>query len=232
VSRTKVGVISLGCSKNLVDTEVMLGHLDAAGCAFVQDSDDADVLIVNTCGFIDAAREESVRTILDAAKLKTSGSLKRLVVAGCMVQRYRDELTRELAGDVDAFVGLDELDTIVAAVQTAPRVASSIPLKNDLPMFAPARPVAPGDDRRLQHLRMRRRIGGGKLLGYGTLAIGIMCHAKRHSPPARRMIFHAIDNGFGFRGSADHRNHDPLGPHIAGPGNVVVLFGRNANDGG
>jgi ribosomal protein S12 methylthiotransferase len=152
VSRTKVGVISLGCSKNLVDTEVMLGHLDAAGCSFVEDPDDADVLIVNTCGFIDAAREESVRTILDAAKLKTSGSLKRLVVAGCMVQRYRDELTRELEGDVDAFVGLDELDTIVAAVQTAPRALPSAPVRNDLPMFAPARPAAPAapaDDRRL-----------------------------------------------------------------------------------
>ena len=149
MSRTKVGVISLGCSKNLVDTEVMLGHLDAAGCSFVQDPDDADVLIVNTCGFIDAAREESVRTILDAAKLKTSGSLKRLVVAGCMVQRYRDELTRELNGDVDAFVGLDELDTIVAAVRTAPRSMPAAPVRNDLPMFAPALPVRQREDRRL-----------------------------------------------------------------------------------
>ena len=133
MSRTQVGVISLGCSKNLVDTEIMLGHLDRAGCTFVQDAADADVLVVNTCGFIDAAREESVRTILDAAKLKTTGRLKRLVVAGCMVQRYRDELTRELAGDVDAFVGLDELDAIVeAARRPRPTPAS---LRNDLPMF-------------------------------------------------------------------------------------------------
>ena len=135
MSRTKVGVISLGCSKNLVDTEVMLGHLDRVGCVFVQDAAEADVLIVNTCGFIDTAREESVRTILDAAKLKTTGRLKRLVVAGCMVQRYRDELTRELAGDVDAFVGLDELDAIVEATQATRKSANTAP-RNDLPMLA------------------------------------------------------------------------------------------------
>jgi ribosomal protein S12 methylthiotransferase len=138
VSRTKVGVISLGCSKNLVDTEIMLGHLDRAGCTFVQDADDADVLIVNTCGFIDAAREESIRTILDAAKLKTTGRLKRLVVAGCMVQRYRDEMTQELAGDVDAFVGLDELADIVEAAG-ASRPAPAPPIRSDLPILvAPA----------------------------------------------------------------------------------------------
>lgn len=137
MSAPKVGVISLGCSKNLVDTEIMLGHLDAAGCTFVEDASDADVLIVNTCSFIESAREESVRTILDAAKLKTDGRVKRVVVAGCMVERYRDELTRELAGDVDAFVGLDELDTIVEAAGAArPRPAP--PLANDLPMFSAA----------------------------------------------------------------------------------------------
>ncbi len=135
MSRTKVGVISLGCSKNLVDTEVMLGHLDRVGCLFVQDAAEADVLIVNTCGFIDAAREESVRTILDAAKLKTTGRLKRLVVAGCMVQRYREELTRELAGEVDAFLGLDELDAIVEATQATRKSVNTAP-RNDLPMLA------------------------------------------------------------------------------------------------
>jgi ribosomal protein S12 methylthiotransferase len=147
VSRTKVGVISLGCSKNLVDTEVMLGHLDRAGCAFVQDADDADVLIVNTCGFIDAAREESIQTILDAAKLKSTGRLKRLVVAGCMVQRYREELGRELHGDVDAFIGLDELDAIVEAAGAAR--AAVAPPRNDLPMFNPAPAGARRPDDRL-----------------------------------------------------------------------------------
>jgi ribosomal protein S12 methylthiotransferase len=138
VSTTKVGVISLGCSKNLVDTEIMLGHLDAAGCSFVQDAANADVLIVNTCSFIESAREESVRTILDATKLKTSGRVKRVVVAGCMVERYRDELTRELAGDVDAFVGLDELHAIVEAVGSQ-RPQPAAPPRSDLPMFVPTR---------------------------------------------------------------------------------------------
>jgi ribosomal protein S12 methylthiotransferase len=148
VSRTRVGVISLGCSKNLVDTEIMLGHLDRAGCTFVQDASDADVLVVNTCGFIDAAREESVRTILDAAKLKTTGRLKRLVVAGCMVQRYRDELTRELAGDVDAFVGLDELDAIVDAARGGRPAPAAAP-RSDLPMFGGPSAPAPALDRKL-----------------------------------------------------------------------------------
>jgi ribosomal protein S12 methylthiotransferase len=148
VSRTKIGVISLGCSKNLVDTEIMLGRLDRAGCTFVTDAAEADVLIVNTCSFIDAAREESVRTILDAARLKTTGRLKRLVVAGCMVQRYRDELTRELAGEVDAFIGLDELDTIVDATQ-ASRPEAATPLRSDLPILGVARPQAPEAERRL-----------------------------------------------------------------------------------
>ena len=131
MSRTRVGVVSLGCSKNLVDTEVMLGHLDRAGCAFVTDPAEADVVIVNTCSFIEAAREESVRAILDAASMKESGGVKRVVVAGCMVQRYREELARELAADVDAFVGLDELDTIVAAVGLAPKPKSDLPLFDD-----------------------------------------------------------------------------------------------------
>ncbi len=148
MSRLKVGVISLGCSKNLVDTEVMLGHLHRAGCAFVQDPGEADVLIVNTCGFIDAAREESVQTILEAARMKTTGNLKRLVVAGCMVQRYRDELARELAGDVDAFVGLDELGAVVEAAGAVAR-PPTVAARNDLPMLGLAGPRGPGASSRL-----------------------------------------------------------------------------------
>ena len=95
--KIRVGVVSLGCSKNLVDTEVMLGHLDAAGAAFVTEPEEAEVLVVNTCAFIGEAREESVRAILDAAELKKTGKLRRLVVTGCLVQRYREEL-RESQG--------------------------------------------------------------------------------------------------------------------------------------
>ena len=133
MKRKKVGIVSLGCAKNLVDTEVMLGHLDRAGCDFVQDAGEADVVIVNTCAFIDAAREESVQAILDAAALKKGGRARRVVVAGCMVQRYREELARELDGEVDAFVGLDELDRIVAAAGISGEERS--PARSDLPMF-------------------------------------------------------------------------------------------------
>jgi ribosomal protein S12 methylthiotransferase len=109
---TRVGFISLGCAKNLVDTEVMSGRLAEAGFRFVRDHGDAELIVVNTCAFIGAAREESIGTILEMAELKRHGNLKRLVVAGCMVQRYREELQRDLP-EVDAFVNLDELDLIV-----------------------------------------------------------------------------------------------------------------------
>ncbi len=110
-----MGFVSLGCAKNLVDTEVMLGHLDRAGAVLVQDPGEADVLVVNTCGFIEAAREESIRTILEAAELKTTGSLKRLVVAGCLVQRYAEEMRASLP-EVDAWIGLDELASVVSRI--------------------------------------------------------------------------------------------------------------------
>ena len=139
-SPTKVGVISLGCAKNLVDTEVMLGHLDRAGCEFVRDLAEAELILVNTCSFIEAAREESIQTILEAAELKHTGRLKRLIVAGCLVQRYRDEL-REALPEVDAFVGLDELAQVAAELRPAgPRPASAP--RSDLPVLA-AGAVAP-----------------------------------------------------------------------------------------
>ncbi|HEY1250294.1 MAG TPA: 30S ribosomal protein S12 methylthiotransferase RimO [Thermoanaerobaculia bacterium] len=109
-----VGVVSLGCPKNLVDTEVMLGHLQRAGHSIVPDAD-ARVVLVNTCGFIDRAKEESVETILEQVARKKRGEIDRLVVAGCMVQKYGRELAAEIP-EVDAFVGLDELELAPAAV--------------------------------------------------------------------------------------------------------------------
>jgi len=130
---TRVGVISLGCAKNLVDTEVMLGHLDRAGCEFVRDVREAELILINTCGFIEAAREESIQTILEAAELKRTGGLKRLVVAGCLVQRYRDEL-RQALPEVDAFVGLDELDRVVAGIEDGQPLRPSA-ARSDLPLL-------------------------------------------------------------------------------------------------
>jgi ribosomal protein S12 methylthiotransferase len=126
---TRVGLIGLGCAKNLVDGEVMLGHLAASGFELVTDPSQADVLIVNTCSFIGPAREESIRAILEAAEHKKTGRLKRLVVSGCLVQRYARELQESLP-EVDAFVDLDGLSGIAAAVRgpvPAPAAAAAEP---------------------------------------------------------------------------------------------------------
>ena len=112
----KVGMISLGCPKNLVDAEIMLGQLqaDSEHVEITSDLDEADVVIVNTCGFIDAAKQESIDTILEVAGRKGHG-VQRLIVAGCMVQKYRSDL-QESIPEIDAFVGLDHLEKISQAV--------------------------------------------------------------------------------------------------------------------
>jgi ribosomal protein S12 methylthiotransferase len=108
----KVGFISLGCPKNLVDSEVMMGKLKQNGYQITADAEDADTVVVNTCGFIDSAKKESIEAILEAARLKTSGKAKRLVVAGCLVERYRDELKAEMP-EVDAFIGTSQINDIL-----------------------------------------------------------------------------------------------------------------------
>jgi ribosomal protein S12 methylthiotransferase len=123
-----VGVVSLGCPKNLVDTEVMLGHLARAGHDIVPDSE-ARVVLVNTCGFIDRAKEESVEAILEQVERKKRGEIDRVVVAGCMVQKYGRELSREIP-EVDAFVGLDELENAPAAAAGLP----TLPRFTDKPL--------------------------------------------------------------------------------------------------
>ena len=111
-----VGMIGLGCAKNLVDGEVMLGHLQKSGVRITSEATAADVVVVNTCGFIVDAKRESIEAILEVAEAKKRGTVQRLVVAGCMVQAYADELRREVP-EIDAFVGLDQLDGIVEAVR-------------------------------------------------------------------------------------------------------------------
>ncbi len=114
----KVGFISLGCPKNLVDSEVMMGKLKSQGFEITADAGEADTVVVNTCGFIDSAKKESIEAILEASQLKTGGSAKRLVVAGCLVERYREELKVELP-EVDAFIGTSQIDEILSVCDPA-----------------------------------------------------------------------------------------------------------------
>jgi ribosomal protein S12 methylthiotransferase len=111
----KIGFLSLGCPKNLVDGEVMLGLAREAGHELTSDSADADVLVVNTCAFIDSAKEESIEAILEMAAHKRDGRCSRLVVTGCLAERYRDELRREIP-EIDAVLGTGEVDGIVDAI--------------------------------------------------------------------------------------------------------------------
>jgi len=114
-STTRVGFVSLGCPKNLVDSEIMLGTLASRGYEITADPEAADVIVVNTCSFIDSAREESIDTILEMSRLKTEGRCQKLVVAGCLAQRYRDQIASELP-EVDLAFGPDELGRILEAV--------------------------------------------------------------------------------------------------------------------
>ncbi|RJQ28145.1 MAG: 30S ribosomal protein S12 methylthiotransferase RimO [Peptococcaceae bacterium] len=114
----KVGMVSLGCPKNLVDSEIMLGLLEKAGYIVINDEQEADVLIVNTCSFIDDAKEESIKAILETAQNKKRGKCRALLVAGCLAQRYGPELLADLP-EVDGIIGTGSVPEIVAAVRQA-----------------------------------------------------------------------------------------------------------------
>ena len=114
----KIGLISLGCAKNLVDSEHMLALLRAAGWEITEDMAEADVGVVNTCGFIEAAKSEAIETILETAQYKQSGKMKGLVVTGCLVQRYADEMRKELP-EIDALCGTGSYESIVDAANAA-----------------------------------------------------------------------------------------------------------------
>src|ERR1700726_4834369 len=135
----KVGFVSLGCPKNLVDSEVMMGLLARAGAELTQRAEDADVIVVNTCSFIESAQQESVNTILEMAAHKTGGKAKKLVVAGCLVERFRDQIRKDIP-EVDAVVGTGELEKILSATGVA-----TAPLQNNSPFVVlnsvlPSRP--------------------------------------------------------------------------------------------
>jgi len=126
--RMKVGFVSLGCPKNLVDGEVMLGYAREAGHEITPDAQDADVLVVNTCAFIDRAKQESIDAILEMAQQKRDGKCSRLVVTGCLAERYRDELRKEIP-EIDALLGTGELPGIVDAL--APGIEARGPRSDD-----------------------------------------------------------------------------------------------------
>src|SRR5579864_539508 len=147
----KVGFVSLGCPKNLVDSEVMMGMLAQNGAELVPRAEDADVIVVNTCSFIESAQQESVNTILEMARHK-SARAKKLVVAGCLVERFRDEIRKNIP-EVDAVVGTGELENILQAAGVAPsqpadspfRILRSRPEGDAAPLPA-AFPVSPGTE--------------------------------------------------------------------------------------
>ena len=139
----KVGFVSLGCPKNLVDSEVMMGLLARSGAELTRRAEDADVIVVNTCSFIESAQQESINTILEMAAHKTGGRAKRLVVAGCLVERFRDQIRQDIP-EVDAVVGTGELEKILAATGLAPASGPS----NSPFVVLPSRPE--GDARTAQ----------------------------------------------------------------------------------
>ncbi len=124
---TKVGLVSLGCAKNLIDSEIMIGHLHAAGMVMTPEAELADVLIINTCSFIDMAKKESIASVheaVDGREGSTKRAKQKIIVAGCMAQRFAQELPN-LMPDVDAFIGLDQL------TQVAPIIARLMGHKRD-----------------------------------------------------------------------------------------------------
>jgi len=142
----KIGFLSLGCPKNLVDGEVMLGLAREAGHEITGDATGADVLVVNTCAFIDSAKKESIDAILEMAAHKKDGRCARLVVTGCLAERYRDELQREIP-EIDAVLGTGEVEGIVDAIGSAPRSAVRDPQGDVRPLklFRPSDLQEPGD---------------------------------------------------------------------------------------
>jgi ribosomal protein S12 methylthiotransferase len=139
-ARPKIGFVSLGCPKNLVDSEVMMGMLHQAGGQLTPNAEDAEILVVNTCSFIDSAKQESVNTILEMVQHKQAngGKAQRLIVAGCLVERYRDEIQKNIP-EVDAVVGTGELEAILSAAGLTPSGHANNSPFNILPQSLAAR---------------------------------------------------------------------------------------------
>jgi ribosomal protein S12 methylthiotransferase len=134
---TKVGFISLGCPKNLVDTEVMLGHLRLKGFTLTRSMEEAEVLVVNTCGFIEPAKKESIEAILEAAAMKETGACRKLIVAGCLVERYRDDLLADIP-EIDACLGTRDIEHIAEIIGADDRLFE--PERNPAYLYSEASP--------------------------------------------------------------------------------------------
>jgi ribosomal protein S12 methylthiotransferase len=129
---SKIGFVSLGCPKNLVDSEVMMGMLEDAQHQLTSEKETADIIVVNTCGFIDAAKQESINTILEMAQYKQSGNCQKLIVTGCLVERYRQELQEEIP-EIDALLGTNEVEHILSACESNSKKTS----RRSLPIITP-----------------------------------------------------------------------------------------------
>ncbi len=145
-TRPKVGFVSLGCPKNLVDSEVMMGLLHHNGAQLTPDAEDAEIIVINTCSFIDSAKQESVNTILEMVQHKQAhgGKARRIVVAGCLVERYRDEIRKNIP-EVDAVVGTGELEHILAAAGLSPDGPrfGTAPVQHPSTAIRPGCPIVP-----------------------------------------------------------------------------------------
>ena len=174
-TRPKVGFVSLGCPKNLVDSEVMMGLLHHNGAELTQKAEDAEILVVNTCSFIDSAKQESVNTILEMVqhKIANGGKAQRLIVAGCLVERYRDEIRANIP-EVDAVVGTGELEGILAAAGLTPSGhANHSPFRILTPADLAATDLAqPSIDSHIQHDLSTFPSGSALPLGETTIAPG------------------------------------------------------------
>ena len=151
----KIGMVSLGCPKNQVDAEQMLGVLSGSGFEITSDQGEADVIVVNTCGFIESAKEESIDAILDAAKMKNRGRCAKVIVTGCLAQRYKGELLKELP-EADAVIGTGEIARIAEICKQARRSRRPVQPPEASPPPEGAAPREPAGARRRTPFRRRR----------------------------------------------------------------------------
>ncbi len=158
LARPRIGFVSLGCPKNLVDSEVMMGMVHHAGAELTPDAADADIIVVNTCSFIDSAKQESVNTILEMAAHKTGGRATKLIVTGCLVERYRDEIRKNIP-EVDAVLGTGELDGILLAAGLQPK-----PVPNTSPFNILMSVTAPSAADEPVHTHAHMELGGAAAL--------------------------------------------------------------------